>query len=54
MPTFEELQDPNSFHCIALRAYLEIAEETKTMPPDSELTRRRAYFLYEQRKKNDT
>jgi hypothetical protein len=50
----EELENTQSFHCIALRAYLEIAEETQTLPPDCELTRRRAYKLYEERKRNDT
>jgi hypothetical protein len=36
------------FHFCALRAYLEIATETRQFPPDSEATRRLAYQLYEE------
>ena len=36
------------FHFCALRAYLEIATETRQFPPDSEATRLRAYRLYEE------
>jgi hypothetical protein len=36
------------FHFCALRAYLEIATETRQFPPESEATRRRAYQLYEE------
>ena len=36
------------FHGCAFAAYLEIAAETGQWPPDSELTRVRAYQLYEQ------
>lgn len=35
------------FHGCAFQAYLEIRQETGQWPPDSELTRRRAYRLYE-------
>jgi hypothetical protein len=35
------------FHGCALRAYLEVWAETKEFPPDSGMTRRRAYALYE-------
>jgi hypothetical protein len=35
------------FHCCSLRAYVEIATETGQWPPDSEVTRCRAYELYE-------
>ena len=35
------------FHFCALKAWLEIAAETGQWPPDSELTRLRAYDLYE-------
>jgi hypothetical protein len=38
----------NPFHFCALRAYLEIAIETRQFPPDSETTRRLAYQLYEE------
>jgi hypothetical protein len=38
----------NVFHLCALRAYLEVYAETKQLPPpDCEVTRRRAYQLYE-------
>ncbi len=40
---FEDL-----FHQSAFQAYLEIWAESGTWPPDCELTRRRAYDLYEQ------
>ncbi len=36
------------FHHCALWAWMEVYEETGQWPPDSELTRRRAYRLYEQ------
>jgi hypothetical protein len=36
------------FHGCALRAYLEIAVQTRQFPPESEATRRRAYQLYEE------
>jgi hypothetical protein len=36
------------FHFCALRAYLEIATETRQFPPDSEATRRLANQLYEE------
>ena len=36
------------FHFCALRAYLEVYAITKQFPPDSQLTRRRAYQLYEE------
>jgi hypothetical protein len=36
------------FHGCALAAYLEVAAETGQWPPDSELTRIRAYRLYEE------
>jgi hypothetical protein len=35
------------FHCAALTAWVQIAVETGQRPPDSELTKRRAYELYE-------
>lgn len=35
------------FHSCALLAYVEIVEETGQNPPDSELTRRRAYQYFE-------
>jgi hypothetical protein len=35
------------FHCAALTAWVQIAVETGQQPPDSELTRQRAYELYE-------
>lgn len=38
---------PCLFACCALTAWVEIAEETGQWPPDSELTRQRAYQLYE-------
>lgn len=37
----------SGFHSIALAAYMLVAAETGQWPPDSELTRRRAYVLYE-------
>ena len=37
------------FHICAWRAWFEIAEETGQYPPDSELTRLRAYALFERR-----
>ena len=44
--TGDVLEHP--FHFCALRAYLEIAAETRQFPPDSEATRLRAYQLYEE------
>lgn len=38
----------SGFHSIALVAYVLVAAETGQWPPDRELTRRRAYDLYEQ------
>jgi hypothetical protein len=38
------------FHSCALVAWFEIWRETSRWPPDSELTRQRAYELYEARK----
>lgn len=43
----------DSFHLCAFIAYAEIAAETGQMPPDSELTRRRAYRIYETRKRKE-
>jgi hypothetical protein len=41
------------FHSCALAAWLEIWRETGQWPPDSELTRRRAYDLFEAAKKDE-
>jgi hypothetical protein len=38
----------DAFHGAALRAYLECSAETGQWPPDSELTRQRAYRIYEE------
>jgi hypothetical protein len=38
---------PGLFDCCALFAYVAVAAETGQNPPDSELTRRMAYDLYE-------
>ncbi len=35
------------FHCCALTAFVRVAAQTRQWPPDSELTRRLAYSLYE-------
>lgn len=35
------------FHACALRAWMEVAREIGSWPPDSEQTRRLAYRLYE-------
>ena len=43
------LSDP--FHSVALWAYMEIAAETGHWPPDSKLTKRRAYDLFERQKR---
>lgn len=40
------------FHICAFVAWMEISNETGKWPPDSELTRRRAYELYEKELKN--
>jgi hypothetical protein len=42
------------FHSCALTGWLQIAQETGQWPPDSELTRRRAYELYEAEKRATT
>lgn len=44
--TNDILDDP--FHWAAWRAYLEVWAATKQYPPDSEITRIRAYQLYEE------
>ena len=44
----EFLADP--FHGCALIAYIEIAQETRKVPPDSELVRKRAYQYFEEEK----
>jgi hypothetical protein len=36
------------FHGCALAAYLEVAAEQQSWPPDSEATRKRAYRYYEE------
>jgi hypothetical protein len=35
------------FHSCALRAYVDVMQETGQDPPDSETTRKRAYSYYE-------
>ena len=42
------------FHHCALWAWFEIYQETGQWPPDSELTRRRAYDLYETEKRKES
>jgi len=39
------------FHSCAWAAYLQVAQETRQWPPNSELTRQRAYKLYEDEKR---
>jgi hypothetical protein len=48
--TDDLLDDP--FHAISLLAYMQVAAETGQWPPDSELTRRRAYELFERDKRS--
>jgi hypothetical protein len=48
MTADEDLSDfLRGFHSNALQAYVEIAAVTGQWPPDPELTRKRAYQLYE-------
>lgn len=48
-PVNEFLED--IFHSCALLAYVEVMEETGQNPPDSELTRQRAYRYFENYKR---
>jgi hypothetical protein len=52
MATAPDILDDLFHHC-ALWAWFEIYEETGQWPPDSELTRRRAYDLYETEKRKE-